>query len=111
MPSRDLNRRLAALAVVVALLAMPAAASHAAQPGDSQEVGTAWSRIWSSVGDLFASWLGLPGANETQRVSGENQLGSLLDPDGVVATQDPTTRATAEPTSGGELGSLLDPDG
>jgi hypothetical protein len=114
MPSRDFNRRLAALVVAVALLALPAAVSQASQPVDSPQGGSAWSVVWSNLSDLFASWFGFAEPTDTQRVIGESDLGSMLDPDGVVAP-DPTGPATtttySEPTTGGELGSMLDPDG
>jgi len=114
MPSRNLNRRLAALVVAVALLALPAAVSQAAQPVDSPQGGSAWSVVWSNLSDLFASWFGFAEPSDTQRVNGRSDLGSMLDPDGVVP-HDPTgtavTAAYPQPTSGGELGSMLDPDG
>jgi hypothetical protein len=112
MPSRHLNRRFAALAVAAALLLLPATTTLAAQPVDSHEGGFTWSLVLHQLSDLFASWFGTPEPEATQRVTGEDQLGSLLDPDGVVAP-DPTstTNAYPEPGSGGELGSLLDPDG
>ena len=109
MPSRDLNRRLAALVVAVALLALPAAVSQASQPVDSPQGGAAWAVVWSQLSDLFGSWFGFAEPSDTQRVSG--RLGSLLDPDGVVAPDpnDPATTTTySDPTSGGgDLGSLL----
>ena len=114
MPSRNLNRRLAALVVAVALLALPAAVSQASQPVDSQQGGSAWAVVWSQLSDFLGYWFGFTEPTDTQRVSGESDLGSMLDPDGVVAP-DPTGPATtttySAPTSGGELGSMLDPDG
>ncbi|HMB55408.1 MAG TPA: hypothetical protein VKU40_18965 [Thermoanaerobaculia bacterium] len=112
MPYR-LMFRSTALAVVLALLLVPATFAGAA-PAAADTPTSLWEQTWNLFTDLFADWFGEQPTG-MERATGSDQIGSLLDPDGYTFT-DPNNAQNAEdcdPTlqTCGEIGSLLDPDG